>query len=181
MFVELAENLGLVDLVVVGDWLVRKGHVTCASLATYAAASALPHAAHARRAAGYVRAKVDSPMETRLRMLIVLAGLPEPEVNVEIRDEAGVLVRRLDLAYRGVRLAVEYDGRQHLDDPEQWESDHGRRDDLEDDDWRVLVVTSRGIYRHPEKTLERIWRALDKRRHRPLARPTDGWRPYFSS
>lgn len=26
-------------------------------------------------------------METRLRMLLVLAGLPEPEINLKIRDE----------------------------------------------------------------------------------------------
>ena len=35
----------------------------------------------ARRAARFVRDGVDSAMETRLRMLLVLAGLPAPEVN----------------------------------------------------------------------------------------------------
>ncbi len=54
---------------------------------------------------------VDSPMVTRLRMLIVLAGLPEPKVNLVIRDEYGHPVRRYDLGYEKSRTLVEYDAR----------------------------------------------------------------------
>jgi hypothetical protein len=53
----------------------------------------------ARRVAGLVRKGVDSAMETRLRLLIVLAGLPEPEVNVIVRDENGDWELRFDLCY----------------------------------------------------------------------------------
>jgi very-short-patch-repair endonuclease len=178
MFVELASLLSLVDLVVVGDWLVRNGHLGCEELVEYCITSHDRYAEHARVAAAYVRPDVDSPMETRLRMLLVLAGLPEPEVNLEIRDEDGVVTMRLDLAYRRVRLAVEYDGRHHLEDVGQWERDPERRDDLEQTGWRVLVVTSKGIYREPEVTVQRVWRALRSRGHRPLRPPTDGWRPH---
>jgi hypothetical protein len=45
----------------------------------------------------------------------VLAGLPEPEVNLIIRDELGAPIRRYDLLYRGSRTAVEYDGRHHIE------------------------------------------------------------------
>jgi hypothetical protein len=82
MFVELAEVLSLVDLVVVGDALVRVGLTTPEKLTACCADAG--HAA--RRGAGFVRARVDSAMETRLRMLIVLAGLPEPKVNLVVRD-----------------------------------------------------------------------------------------------
>jgi very-short-patch-repair endonuclease len=112
-------------------------------------------------------------------MLLVLAGLPEPEVNLEIRDDAGVVRMRLDLSYPRVRLAIEYDGRHHLEDVAQWERDPERRDDLEDSDWRVLVVTSRGIYREPARTVFRVRRALRARGYRPLPPPSDAWRPYF--
>jgi len=81
MFVELAQLLPLVDLVVVGDALVRLRRVTAGGLRAFCAAS--PSQA-ARRAATHVRAEVDSPMETRLRMLIVLAGLPEPHINYRV-------------------------------------------------------------------------------------------------
>lgn len=179
MFLELASGLGLVDLVVVGDWLVRNEFVTCESLVGYCATTHERYAAHARRAASYVRARVDSPMETRLRMLLVLAGLPEPEVNVEVRDSHGVVVLRLDLSYPSIHLAVEYDGRQHLESVAQWERDVERRDELSAGPWRLVTVTSRGIYKEPERTVDRVWRALRDRGWRPLATPTDGWRAHF--
>ncbi|UUZ60995.1 hypothetical protein [Nocardioides sp. B-3] len=61
MFVELAELIGLVDLVVVGDHLVRKGRITPAELVSYCAASRHRAARAARRAVAYVRPDVDSP------------------------------------------------------------------------------------------------------------------------
>ena len=179
MFLELASMLTLVDLVVVGDWLVKHKHLTCASLVEYCAGSADRHVAAARRAAAYVRDRVDSVMETRLRMLLVLAGLPEPQVNLRIRDEYGTVIMRLDLCYPDVKLAVEYDGRQHVEVIEQWERDIDRREDLDDDEWRLIVVTSRGIYRDPERTLRRVWTALKKLGYRPLPPIGDAWRPHF--
>ena len=73
-----------------------------------------PAARTAAQAAAYVRAKVDSPMETRLRMLVVLAGLPEPVINLEVRDEDGEVLRKYDLAYPVVKVAVEFDGQVHV-------------------------------------------------------------------
>jgi very-short-patch-repair endonuclease len=178
MFVELASALGLVDLVVVGDWLARRGHTTCSALLEFCSSSHDQHAKTAKRAAAYVRDRVDSPMETRLRMLLVLAGLPEPEVNIEIRDKDGTILMRVDLCYPAVRLAIEYDGRHHVELEKQWDRDVERRDDL-DDTWRMLTVTSKGIYKDPAKTVDRVWRALQKRRYPGLRRPTDDWRPHF--
>lgn len=80
-FIALASCLSLVELVVVGDAMVRMQLVSEADLREKTKASSERHAVLARRAAGLVRRGVDSPMETRLRLLIVLAGLPEPEVN----------------------------------------------------------------------------------------------------
>jgi very-short-patch-repair endonuclease len=178
MFVELAEYLSLVDLVVLGDWLVKNRFTTPEELVSYCRAGTDRHAKHAREAASFVRQRVDSPMETRLRMLLVLAGFPEPEVNRKVRDENGTVVLRLDLSYPGVKVAVEYDGRQHLELVDQWERDVERRDDL--DGWRVVTVTSKGIHREPELTLRRVARALEERGFRPLPRLRDDWRPHFT-
>ena len=179
LFVELADQLGLVDLVV-GDWMVRRKGVTPARLAAAAAGASGAAGRLARRAASYVRAKVDSPMETRLRMLIVLAGLPEPVVNREIRDGDGEMLRRYDLSWPEVRVVVEYDGRHHVERVEQWESDLDRREEIDNDGWRILVVVTSGIYTSPERTVQRVWTVL---RDRGLAgvpaRPRDDWRPHF--
>ena len=57
-------------------------------------------------------ARSESPMETRLRLLLVLAGLPRPEVQFPV-PAARV---RFDLAYPEAKLAIEFDGDRHDDD-----------------------------------------------------------------
>ena len=180
MFVELAAVLSLVDLVVVGDALLRVCRLRAADLVDACAASTDRHAVAARAAAAFVREHVDSPMETRLRMLIVLAGLPEPVVNHTIRDENGDVVMRLDLSYPWLRMVVEYDGRQHAEDVRQWNRDLERRESLDEAEWRIVVVTAEGIYREPERTLARIRRALVSRGCTGLPRRlAEDWRPFF--
>jgi hypothetical protein len=119
-------------------------------------------------------------METRLRMLVVLAGLPEPVINLEVRDAEGELIRRYDLSYPVVKVAVEYNGRLHVEVVENWEADLERRADIDDDDWRLVVVISPGIFKDPLRTLRRIHRVLLARRMPgvPL-RLRDDWRPHF--
>lgn len=179
LFVDLAA-LPLVDLVVAGDWLVRSRRVTVESLIEHCARTQAPHGARARRAASYVRERVDSPMETRLRMLLVLAGLPESQVNLEMRDRTGMLLR-LDLSYPSVKLAVEYDGRHHLESSAQWERDVDRRNDLADEGWRLISVTSSGVDRNPAETVERVWRVLRELGWEGLRRPSDAWRLHFGA
>jgi hypothetical protein len=179
LFVELASMLSLVDLVVVGDELVRRGLTTTSELVDHCG-RATGSGSLARRAADLVRERVDSPMETRLRLLLVLAGLPEPEVNLTLRDVDGVPLRRYDLIYRQARTIVEYDGRQHTERVENWEDDLLRREAIDNDQWRILVVTSRGIYVDPARTIERVWRVLRSRQLPGVpTRPSDDWRRHF--
>lgn len=180
MFVELASLLPLVELVVVGDHLVRTRLTTVARLRAFCAGSRLPHTAAAARAAAYVRDRVDSPMETRLRMLLVLAGLPEPQVNLTIRDVDGEPVRRYDLCWPSVKVIVEYDGRHHVERLAQWESDLERREAIDDQEWRLVVVVASGIYQRPGATVDRVFRLLRRRGLPGLpAVPSDAWRAHF--
>jgi hypothetical protein len=122
-FLDLAGSLDLVDLVVLGDSLVKAKRVTPEELTAAASVWDGAGAARARRAARFVRKGVDSPKETRVRMLLVLAGLPEPTVNVIIRNPDGSWRMRFDLAYPGLKLIIEYDGRQHSENSSQWRRD----------------------------------------------------------
>lgn len=180
LFVEMASLVGLVDLVVLGDAMVRRRLTTPEALVTWCAGVSHPAARAARHAAAYVRSNVDSPMETRLRMLIVLAGLPEPVINLEVRDEVGDVIRKYDLSYPLARVAVEYNGKVHVLTPEAWEADLERRDAIDDDGWRLVPVISSGIYAKPAETLRRVHRVLLARGLPgvPL-RLGDAWRPHF--
>lgn len=113
----------LVELVVLGDSLVRAGRTTPEELVEITRSWDGNGARRARRAASLVRNGVDSPMETRLRMLIVLAGFPEPVVNVIIRHDDGEWKIRLDLCYPHLKLIIEYDGWQHRLEQKQWSRD----------------------------------------------------------
>lgn len=176
-FLDLAGDLDLVELVVVGDSLVRAGRVTPAALVC---ASATPgrHRRLARRAASLVRAGVDSPPESRTRMLCVLAGLPEPEVNIVFRDAAGLVLRRADMGYRRAMVSIEYDGRQHALDDTQWAADITRREEFDEWGWRMVVVTSPGLWREPERTLGRIVTTL-RSRGQDVSITSTEWRRYF--
>lgn len=180
LFVEMAELLTLVDLVVLGDAMVRRGMFTPEQLVRSCASVRHKAASRARTAAAYVRRAVDSPMETRLRMLIVLAGLPEPQVNLTVRDEDGEVIRKYDLSYPAVRVAIEFNGKVHVLVPGAWEEDLERRDAVDDSGWRLLPVISSGIYATPGTTLRRIHRVLLARglAGTPL-RLDDTWRAHF--
>ena len=147
-FLDLAAaGLSLVDLVVAADGMIKAGHTKPERLIAAAEQWHGRGCRRARRAAGLAREGVDSPTETKLRLLIVLAGLPEPRVNLILRSRDGSWHRRYDLAYEHWRLIIEYDGRQHAEDTEQWLGDIFRREELDQMRWRLVVVTGRGDLR----------------------------------
>ena len=180
-FLELAGSLSLVDLVVLGDAIVRKYGIAPKRRLQAARRSNDYYAAVAARGASYVRKGVDSPMETRLRMLIVLAGLPEPATNVRLVNDDGTWRRRFDLCYPGIKLIVEYDGRQHAKDPAQWRRDLDRREEFDDEGYRIIVVTSEGIYIEPDRTLQRIRRQLVLRGWGDVPQLTEAWKEHFAA
>ena len=163
-----------------GDSLVAKRRTTTQQIVAAAHAWKGKGSRLARRAADLVRAGVDSPMETRLRMLMVLAGLPEPVVNHIEYDAMGAWAKRFDLSYPDLLLIIEYDGRQHAEDDRQWGRDIERREQLDTDGWRLIVVRSAGIYTEPGTTLQRIMDAMRERGAIRLPRTLNReWERYF--
>jgi very-short-patch-repair endonuclease len=75
-----------------------------------------------------------------LRLVVVRAGFPEPEVNGRILNEYGAEIAHGDLVFRRFRLILEYDGGHHRDDDRQFDIDIDRLDALMEDEWRVIRV-----------------------------------------
>jgi very-short-patch-repair endonuclease len=178
-FLEMATRLDLVDLVVLGDSLVHRGHVTPDELVRAAGRWRGRQARLARRAARYVRSGVESPMESRARMMLVLYGLSEPVVNVTVRIEGSGRRYRLDLSWPHLRIAVEYEGRQHLTDPDQWRSDLRRREELEAAGWILIMITAEDLYAVPGDTMVRVVAALERRGVRAPSAVDDEWARHF--
>ena len=116
----------------------------------------------AERAVVLLDGRAESPQESRLRVLMHLAGLPDPVAQHEVRDRCGRLVARLDLAYPSARLAVEYDGDHHRDRG-QWRQDLVRRERLEAQGWRVVVVVGADLLGDPASVVARVRAALAQR------------------
>ena len=139
----MATLLPLDELVMMGDALVRRQNpfATLEELAVGVRRTSGHRGAKIlREALALVRPGVDSPKETELRLRIVRAGFPEPEVNARLVNRYGAFMAFGDLAYRKYRVLIEYDGGQHRDDEAQFHRDIDRLDDVVEEDWRVIRV-----------------------------------------
>jgi hypothetical protein len=92
-------------------------------------------------------------MESRLRMLLVLARLPRPEVQASVHDAYGRFVGRPDLLYRAHRLVIEFDGGNHRD---RLVEDNRRQNGLVGAGFRLLRFTAADVYRTPEAVIAAI-------------------------
>lgn len=110
-----------------------------------------------------VRDGSESPRETELRLVIVRGGLPEPMSNWELRDDDGLLIARLDLAYVREKVAVEYDGRQHADNAAQFARDADRWRAIQDEGWLLVRVLNHHMADGGAVALEMVRSALRMR------------------
>jgi hypothetical protein len=104
-----------------------------------------------RTALDLVDGGAESPQETRVRLLLVGAGLPKPETQIEFRD----LHIRVDMGWREWKVAVEYDGVHHWTDSHQRSWDIERIAQLEAAGW-VVVRVSADMLNRPDVIVERV-------------------------
>lgn len=110
---------------------------------------------------GRLRWPVDSPAETRMRLSIVEAGIPEPRVACPVFVPGHVL--HADLGYPDLRIAIEHDGIYHFrGGEEQARFDVERWELMQDAGWIVLRTTARDL-RNPRAFIARLIRAIAKR------------------
>lgn len=157
-FAHLAASWRLDDLVVLGDAILRRWSTAERLHDEVAGLARRRGIVRAREALRLVRQRVDSPMETRVRLLLVRAGLPCPEVGLDVVDETGAWTARPDLSYPELRIAIEYDGDHHRTDQKQWRRDRHRDEGMRDLGWIVVTLTADDVLRHPARTVERIAR-----------------------
>ena len=156
--VDLGGRDPLTEGVVAADLALHAGLVSIAEVNAYVAEH--PRAkgiARLRSVVILAEPKAESAMETRLRMLLVLAGLPKPEVQVSIRDDDGRFLGRPDLLYRLQRLAIEYDGGNHRD---RLVEDNRRQNGLMAAGFRVLRFTAADVYRTPDLVVMQVRHGL---------------------
>lgn len=140
------------DLIVAGDALLRRrdgpgGEVAAgrqhplSSLADLGVAVAEARGVTGWRLLGealpHLRERSDSPQETRLRVRLVGAGFPEPQVNPEVPlvwDAWGRILRStpVDLYFAAAKVALQFEGEHHFSRARQYRRDMRRDEELRD-------------------------------------------------
>lgn len=170
---DLGRRLELVEAVVVLDMALRSGLVTFDEMAAWTAAHPGYHGLRRlRRALELAERESESPMETRLRLLLVTNGLPRPRVQARLCDSGGWFVARPDLYYPDSRLAIEYDGGSHRT---RLAADNRRQNRLLEEGYRLLRFTAGDVLHHPATVVAHVERALAGHAHLApsLARPSE--------
>ncbi|HJR27041.1 MAG TPA: DUF559 domain-containing protein [Acidimicrobiales bacterium] len=106
-------------------------------------------------AANAHRAEItDSDFELMLLALLLEHGLPEPVVHHRV-TVGGRFVAEVDLAYPELEIAIEVDGRVHLEE-EVRERDLPRQNDLVLAGWTVLRFSWKRFVEHPERIVSEV-------------------------
>lgn len=155
---------GTLDLAV--DNALRRRLTTVSELA----ATADRLARSGRKGSGLFRAVLDvrngavteSEAERRLLQILEHHGLPRPDVQHEIRDDAGRLIARVDFAYPGLKIAIEYDSYEHHVGKEALDRDGARRNSIVALGWLPITATAADLRNQGQRL------AADVRRARAL-------------
>lgn len=174
----LGNELTVRELVVLGDWFVRMPRTrhgapapelrraTPAQLRRVIAAGQRPGIERLREAVELVRVGSSSPLETEYRLDATAAGLPDPDLDVEIRDPRGRLIGITEVAYRDYRTLVEIEGDHHRTDRRQWDRDIEKYNAYAALGWQVVRLTSTHV-RGAKRGVSLVRDALVR----------NGWRP----
>ncbi|RBY92050.1 hypothetical protein DQ244_06965 [Blastococcus sp. TBT05-19] len=177
---DLARTRPLDGAVVAMDAALLAGRVTPEQLAeAVSRAARWPGAARAARAVPLADGRAESPLETRGRLRMLGAGLPAPELQVEIRS-ARRLVGVVDAWFDDAAVAVEFDGRVKYTDPWRgrdpaqvlWEEKR-REDEL-----RALGID---VVRITDDDLGPHWPEVEVRLRRLTARPGPATRRFSAT
>lgn len=140
------------------DSLVRAGFVEGKELEAWLRKRHDNGIVRARQAVDLLDARAESVPESEVRVWLAMNGL-RPEPQVEVRTEAGEFLGRLDLAFRELRVAVEYDGKWHFSD-DQRRHDFERRARMTAIGWEFVLVTRDQLYGDPQGMVTRVREAL---------------------
>jgi hypothetical protein len=168
-WLDCSRKMGIDELTVVADHLVRiprpefegrtEPHATLEELADMLDRhKGTPGIRKARLALEQARVGADSAPETRLRLALENAGLPEPELNMPTELHAGV-VRQPDLSYPEHKVAVEYEGEGHSD-AAQIVRDIAREEDFARAGWTLVRISKRHMENGARSAVAKVRAAL---------------------
>lgn len=111
---------------------------------------------------GLAEPRTESPMESRLRLLLHDAGLPRPTAQFKVHLPEGRFIARVDLAYPQWRIAIEYEGDHHRERA-TFRRDIGRYNALRAAGWLTLRFTADDVIRQSGQLVQAVRQAITER------------------
>jgi very-short-patch-repair endonuclease len=146
-----------VEALVVADMVIASGVADRVALMNYARSMGTRAGSVTLRELAELAEPAESPMETRLRWLMVTNGLPKPQVQVNLYNAAGILIARADMYYPAARLVVEFDGMNHV---QRLVSDDRRQNLLVNAGYQLLRFTTADLRDRPDLIVMQVRSAL---------------------
>jgi hypothetical protein len=113
-----------------------------------------------RQVLSLMDAGAESPPETRTRLLLVAAGFPPVQTQIEVLDDWGRVLARIDMGWREWKVGIEYDGSQHWTDPRIRTNDIDRTAELQRRGWILIRVSADLLRYRSDVLLSRVREAL---------------------
>jgi very-short-patch-repair endonuclease len=158
---DLCIRLSEIEAVVIADMALHAGLTSLSDLKYFCTSrSHSVGVSNLRRVASHAEPAAESPMETRLRMVIVLGGLPRPQAQVSVHDGRGRFLGRPDLYYPEHRLGLEYDGGIHRTSLAE---DNRRQNRLLAAGIRLLRFTAGDVLNDPDSVTAQVRNVLSGR------------------
>jgi hypothetical protein len=128
------------------DWLLTEHRCSRGDLlAVLDRMVRVPHVRRARQLVDLAREGVASPRETHTRLRMLDAGLPDPDVNLEIEQD-GIVLAQGDLGYWRWMIWIEYDGKDIHDLRRLFGDDQSKDRWLGRRGWEIFRLTNRDHY-----------------------------------
>ena len=173
VWAQLGSVLSVEELIELGDaivWIPRRRGIqrgtpadargTIDQLGAALGAGRREGAGRLRDALPRIRVGAASPGETRIRLAVIAAGLPEPALDVDVHAPDGTPIGYTELAHPEFRLLHEYEGDHHRVDRRQWTRDIDKHAACVAAGWHVTRLTAEHAYPDPAPSVARIRDAL---------------------
>jgi hypothetical protein len=135
---------------------MHEGLLTAAALdVAVARCSGWPGIRAVREFVPLVSPLAESPLESLTRLCLVDAGVPAPELQVEIIDPADGWRCRVDMLWRAARVVLEADGKLKYTDRELWR-EKLRQERLERLGYRVVRALWNDVTARPDELVQRV-------------------------
>lgn len=154
---DIATRRPKLETLILVDMAIARRLTTSDDLCRYAESAAGRPGSARLCAVSYLGEPAESPMETRLRWLLLNNGLPRPQVQTKLYDRDGEFVGRADLYYPLHSVIIEFDGGNHR---ERLISDDRRQNRLLGAGYRMLRFTSADVLGRPATVVAEVRAAL---------------------